>query len=45
MQGLQEDFWLFDEGDWKNDQNDLSDNFATLPEDLAAICSFHDKEL
>ena len=45
MQGLREGFWPFDEGDWKNDQNDLSDNFATLPEDLAAIRSFRDKEL
>ena len=45
MQGLQEGFWPFDEGDWKNDQNDLSDNFATLPEALAAIRSFRDKEL
>jgi hypothetical protein len=45
MQGLQEGFWPFDEGDWKNKQNELSDNFAFLPEDLAAIRSFRDKEL
>ena len=45
MQGLREGFWLFDEGDWKNEQNELSDNFASLPEDLAAIRSFRDKEL
>ena len=45
MKGLRDGFWPFDEGEWKEEQQDITDNFAFLPEDLQAIRCFRDKEL
>jgi len=45
MKGLRDGFWLFDEGEWKEEQQDITNNFAFLPEDLQAIRRFWDKEL
>ena len=45
MKGLRDGFWPFDEGEWKEEQQDITDNFTFLPEDLQAIRCFQDKEL
>ena len=45
MKGLCDGFWPFDKGEWKEEQQDITDNFAFLLEDLQAIQCFRDKEL
>jgi len=45
MKGLHDGFWPFDEGEWKEEQQDITNNFVFFLEDLQAIQCFQDKEL
>ena len=45
MRGLHEGFWPFDEGNWKEDHEDIIKNYSTKEEDLEAIRAFRDDEI
>lgn len=45
MRGLSEGFWPFDEGEWKIEEQDFAENFASAEEDLEVIHTFCEKEL
>ena len=45
MSGLREGFWPFDEGNWKDDHEDVIKNYLTKEEDLEAIRAFRDDEI
>lgn len=42
MKGLREGFWPFDEGEWKIELEEVAPDFKSNPEDVEAICTFHD---
>lgn len=45
MHGLCEGFWSFNEGEWKIEEWDFTENFTSAEEDLEVIHTFHEKEL
>ena len=45
MHGLRNGFWPFDEGEWRDELSDISENYASEDIDLDAIRLFRDKEL
>jgi hypothetical protein len=34
LNGLREGFWLLDEGEWKAELEEITENYVTTPEDL-----------
>ena len=45
MKGLCEDFWPFDEGEWKAELDKVISSHDCDPEDAEAIQAFHDQEI
>ena len=45
MDGLRHGFWPFDEGNWKDDRDDVVQNYASKEVDLEAIRAFRDDEI
>ncbi|KAF8809377.1 hypothetical protein BYT27DRAFT_7029301, partial [Phlegmacium glaucopus] len=45
MHSLRYGFWPFDEGDWKDDRDDIIQNYASEEVDLDAIRMFRDDEI
>ena len=45
MDSLRHGFWPFDEGDWKDDCDDIIQNYSSEEIDLNAIRAFQDDEI
>jgi hypothetical protein len=45
MKGLREGFWPCDEGEWKVELEEISDNYKMDDTDLQALQEFHDKKV
>lgn len=44
LMGLREGFWPLDDGEWKIELEEVTDNYPASPEDLEEIRKFRDKE-
>jgi hypothetical protein len=45
MKGLREGFWPFDEGEWKIELEEITENYKMDDIDLSMLREFRDREL